>query len=196
MRGPRLVRTPSMAATMPRRAASAPRTGWAWLLGLAACLAASQAGARAPVLSKNMPAAGQDVMNCLAAAAGHHGVDPVLLHAIASVESGLNPRALNRANANGSRDIGLMQINSGWLPVLKRWGITEERLYEPCTSAYVGAWILAGNITRHGRTWRAVGAYNAVTPSRQLAYVRRVKRQLAQSGQHRLPKPALRTPRQ
>src|SRR5690606_36371621 len=83
--------------------------------------------------------------------------------------------------------IGLMQINSAWLPVLGRWGITEERLYEPCISAYVGAWILAGNIARHGRTWRAVGAYNAVTPSRQLAYVRKVQKQLLKSGQRQAP---------
>lgn len=69
------------------------------------------------------------MIDCLVAAARHHGVDPALLHAIAVVESGLNPRAVNRANANGTRDIGLMQINSAWLPTLKRWGITEEGLY-------------------------------------------------------------------
>jgi len=118
------------------------------------------------------------VIHCLAAAARHHAVDPALLHAIAVVESGLNPRALNRANKNGTRDIGLMQIYSACLPTLERWGITEEGLYRPCISAYVGAWVLADNIRRHGRTWRAVGAYNAVTPSRQLAYVRRVQKQL------------------
>lgn len=155
----------------------------AWLLAsLPALLVITQAHAGVPVRWESMPAARHDVTGCLAAAAAHHAVDPALLHAIAVVESGLDPRALNHANRNGSRDIGLMQINSAWLPVLKRWGITEERLYEPCISAYVGAWILADNISRHGRTWRAVGAYNAVTPSRQLAYARRVQRQLLKSG--------------
>lgn len=156
-------------------------------LGLVAWLMAAQANASMPLGGEAMPAARHDVMGCLMAAATHHAVDPALLHAIAVVESGLDPRALNRANRNGSRDIGLMQINSAWLPVLGRWGITEERLYEPCISAYVGAWILAGNIARHGRTWRAVGAYNAVTPSRQLAYVRRVQKQLVRTGQRRMP---------
>jgi soluble lytic murein transglycosylase-like protein len=148
---------------------------------------AAQVDAGVPVGWETMPTARHDVTGCLMAAAAHHAVDPALLHAIAVVESGLDPRAVNRANANGSRDIGLMQINSAWLPALSRWGITEERLYEPCISAYVGAWILAGNIARHGRTWRAVGAYNAVTPSRQLAYVRRVQKQLLKSGPRQVP---------
>lgn len=173
---------------MSRRAVRTPRSGGAGRLRLPAWLLASlvvtqaQAHVGVPVSWESMPAHRHDVTGCLAAAAAHHAVDPALLHAIAVVESGLDPQALNRANRNGSRDIGLMQINSAWLPVLKRWGITEERLYEPCISAYVGAWILADNISRHGRTWRAVGAYNAVTPSRQLAYVRRVQRQLLKAG--------------
>lgn len=122
------------------------------------------------------------VESCLAVAAAHHAVDAGLLRAIATVESGLDPAALNRANADGSRDIGLMQINSAWLPALARWRITENDLFDPCVSAYVGAWILAGNIARLGLTWRAVGAYNARTPSRQLAYVRRVQRQLTRQA--------------
>lgn len=157
------------------------------MVWLAAWPMAAQANASVSPGWETMPAGRHDVMGCLMAAAAHHAVDPALLHAIAVVESGLDPRALNRANRNGSRDIGLMQINSAWLPVLGRWGITEERLYEPCISAYVGAWILAGNIARHGRTWRAVGAYNAVTPSRQLAYVRKVQKQLLKSGQRQAP---------
>lgn len=175
----------------PRPGRAGRPWGLAWLLtSLLAWLVITRAHAGVPVRWESMPAARHDVKGCLAAAAAHHAVDPALLHAIAVVESGLDPRALNRANGNGSRDIGLMQINSAWLPVLKRWGITEERLYEPCISAYVGAWILADNIARHGRTWRAVGAYNAVTPSRQLAYVRRVQRQLLKAGYRRMPSPA------
>lgn len=123
------------------------------------------------------------ITTCLAGAAAHHAVDPQLLRAIAMVESGLDAAAVNRANANGSRDLGLMQINSAWLPALARWRITENDLFDPCVSAYVGAWILAGNIARLGPTWQAVGAYNARTPSRQLAYVKRVQKQLARQSQ-------------
>ncbi|MGE4334640.1 MAG: lytic transglycosylase domain-containing protein [Pigmentiphaga sp.] len=121
-----------------------------------------------------IPAQGE-ITDCLAAAARHFGLPSALLHAIAEVESGGDPRAVNRANRDGSRDIGLMQINSRWLPRLARWRIDEQALFDPCISAHVGAWILADNITRLGPVWRAVGAYNARTPALQLRYVRRVQ---------------------
>lgn len=101
--------------------------------------------------------------SCWEEAGGRYGVHPWLLAAIATVESGLNPRAVNRSHESrtGSVDLGLMQINSRWLPVLARYGITREGLFEPCTSVMVGAWILADLFARHGTTWEAVGAYNA-----------------------------------
>jgi soluble lytic murein transglycosylase-like protein len=112
--------------------------------------------------------------SCWEQAALKYGVSAHLLHAIAKTESGLNATAINRANANGSYDVGLMQINSSWLPMLKRFGITEKDLYEPCISIEVGAWILAHNIRSHGYTWAAVGAYNTPNPQRGLLYAKRV----------------------
>ena len=101
----------------------------------------------------------------------------MLLYAIASAESSLDARAINR-NRDGSHDIGLMQINSMHLPDLARQGITRQRLLdEPCLSIDVGASILSGFIRRHGRTWRAVGAYNAGSASdREAARTRYVER--------------------
>ncbi len=101
--------------------------------------------------------------NCWQLAASRYHVDPLLLYAIAKVESGLNPRARN-VNRDGSRDIGLMQINSRHLPALAQYGITEQHLLnQPCTSVIVGAWILASFIREKGYGWQAVGAYNAGT---------------------------------
>lgn len=97
---------------------------------------------------------------CFEQHAERFALDAGLLRAVATVESGLQPRAVGR-NSNGSRDLGVMQINSGWLPTLARYGIREPDLLEPCTSIEVGAWILAGLIQRHGDSWEAVGAYNA-----------------------------------
>ena len=106
-----------------------------------------------------------------------YGLSPLLLYAIARTESSLNPQAIGR-NRNGSRDIGLMQINSSWLPVLAALGIGELDLLDPCTNIQVGAWILAGNVQRLGYTWNAVGAYNAESPTRRRAYAERVYRHL------------------
>ena len=114
---------------------------------------------------------------CWDAAAQRYGVHPSLLYAIAKTESGLNPAAYNR-NRNGSYDIGLMQINSIWLPALRRYGIAERDLLDPCTSIQVGAWILAQNIRRLGSSWNAVGAYNAGDPELRLKYALKVYRNL------------------
>lgn len=98
---------------------------------------------------------------CWVQAANHFDVDPLLLKAIAKVESSMNPKAINR-NSNGTFDIGMMQINSIHLPRLESKGINKKRLInEPCLSVYVGAEILSGFIKQFGYNWKAVGAYNA-----------------------------------
>ena len=60
------------------------------------------------------------------------------------------------------------------LPRLARFGITRQALFEPCTNAYIGAWILRENLDRYGPTWDAVGAYNAASPDKRLKYINRI----------------------
>jgi soluble lytic murein transglycosylase-like protein len=115
---------------------------------------------------------------CWEQAAAWYHVNPHLLYAIAKTESGLNPAAINRSNKNGSYDIGLMQINSRWLPTLKKYGVEEKDLYDACTSIQVGAWILAQNMQRMGVTWEAVGAYNARDPALRIKYAMKVHKNL------------------
>ncbi|MGR3964202.1 transglycosylase SLT domain-containing protein [Pseudomonas sp. 910_23] len=103
----------------------------------------------------------QALAYCWDEAASRYDLEPELLQAIADVESGSRAQAINYANRNGTRDIGLMQINSIHLPRLLKQGITEERLLsEPCLSVQVGASILAEFIQRFGYNWMAVGSYN------------------------------------
>ncbi|RBL79172.1 hypothetical protein DDE05_59745 [Streptomyces cavourensis] len=98
---------------------------------------------------------------CFEAAGARYRIDPLLLYAIAQVESRMQPGAVNH-NRDGSVDYGVMQINSVHLPWLKQRGIDARRLLdEPCTAVHVGASILADMIGRMGYSWDAVGAYNA-----------------------------------
>jgi soluble lytic murein transglycosylase-like protein len=102
--------------------------------------------------------------SCWEDAGARYGISPHLLYAIAKTESGLRPAAANLSHRGRTKsyDIGLMQINSRWVPQLSRgFGISEAALYgEPCTNVMVGAWILASLFQRHGITWDSVGAYN------------------------------------
>jgi len=114
---------------------------------------------------------------CWEQVARWYGVNVHLLYAIAKTESNLNPVAINR-NKNGSYDIGLMQINSSWLPLLKKYGVEEHQLKDACTNLQVGAWILAQNMQRMGPTWEAVGAYNARNPQLRIKYAQKVYRNI------------------
>lgn len=92
--------------------------------------------------------------DCLDDAANYWGVPPILARAVAQQESQMRANAIGK-NTNGSRDIGLMQINSSWLPTLRRYGITEADLFDGCKNAYIGNWIIAQNIAQHGYNWTA-----------------------------------------
>ena len=116
---------------------------------------------------------------CFEQAAQRYSVPANLLKAIALQESSGRPHAVNR-NGNGSYDLGLMQINSGWLPTLKRHGISEQHLFDPCVSTLVGAWILSGNFARLGYNTQGLGAYNAVSPHKREIYARQVLKRLDQ----------------
>jgi soluble lytic murein transglycosylase-like protein len=100
------------------------------------------------------------VASCVLSAASLFDLPPGLLVSIAKVESDFNAAAIAHAN-NGTRSVGLMQINSSWFPRLEVAGIREQDLFEPCVSVHVGAWILRQEVDRFGFSWEAIGAYYA-----------------------------------
>jgi len=115
---------------------------------------------------------------CWGQAAKRYGVPVTLLYSIARVESGVNAQATG-GNKNGSHDIGLMQINSSWLPKLAKYGITERKLYaDACLNLHVGAWILSDTIRTYGYNWRGLGAYNARSDKLRAVYAAKVVREL------------------
>jgi hypothetical protein len=115
---------------------------------------------------------------CFERAGAIYNIPASLLRAIAMQESSMRPDATNHATFNGSVDSGVMQINSGWHPTLRRHGIDPASLSDPCTNITVGAWILAQEIRRHGFSWTAVGAYHSPTPERRTKYAAQVARHL------------------
>jgi soluble lytic murein transglycosylase-like protein len=140
--------------------------------------------AKAAPVSPNVPTAPADhgwrpYDQCFTAAAERFGVDKHMLIAIAKTESAFNPHAIGPTNADGTHDVGLMQINTRWLPQLAHMGIHREKLMGACTNIYVGAWILSKKIRQHGTLWKAVGAYNAITPDKRARYVAKVQRNYA-----------------
>jgi soluble lytic murein transglycosylase-like protein len=135
---------------------------------------------RTPRMAATRSAAGLAQATCWAEAGREFSIAPELLYAIAEQESGLNPCAIGY-NSNGTRDIGLMQINTIHLPWLAKRKITEKTLLNnSCQSLKVGAGILADFMRRFGYSWKAVGAYNAGgadnsgAQQRRMAYAKKI----------------------
>ncbi len=130
------------------------------------------------------------------AAAQEVDVPPELTQAIARVESGGTPYALNiegrgyffdnkaeavaaveQAQSLGqSFDSGIMQINNWWL---KRYGIPLEAMFDPAANILLGSWILKQELDRHGNTWTAVARYHSPDSGRGGRYADLVRQALA-----------------
>ena len=95
---------------------------------------------------------------------------PRVLPSIQVVEAG-RPGTISR-NFNGTADLGVMQVNSRWLPYLARSSglpaavVASRLIYDPCFNI-----ISAGAIMRiyldeaHGDVVQAVGYYHSHTPA-------------------------------
>lgn len=133
-----------------------------------------------PGAAAGTPEAG--TARCIEEAAARHRVPPSLIRAILSVEGGRSGQAVR--NANGTVDVGPMQINSAWLPALRRMGVTLELLqHHPCANIHFGAWILGRELARvdparldRAAFWRAIGNYHSRTPELNARYAERVWR--------------------
>lgn len=117
---------------------------------------------------------------CFDIAATRYQIPSKLLKAIARTETKMNPVSVG-INNNRTYDIGIMQINSSWLPKLQRVGITQKDLADPCNNIQIGAWILSDNIKRYGFGVKAIGAYNATTPQLQQKYADLVMRNMRET---------------
>lgn len=102
----------------------------------------------------------EDYKNYFQEAGTHYNIPPLLLENIASIESGGNPTAI-RINNNGTKDYGLMQINTIHLKRLSIWGINERNILDPKINIYAGSWLLSEHIKEKGFNLQAIGNYHS-----------------------------------
>lgn len=100
------------------------------------------------------------VSNCYVDAGKKYNIDPTLIYSIAEQESSHNPNAINKSNSNGTADLGIMQINTFWLPTLAKYGASRNDLFDACYNIHFGTWVLAQSFSKWGYSYDAIGAYN------------------------------------
>ena len=88
-----------------------------------------------------------------------HKIPAELLWGIAKTESEFNPRAVG-INENGTKDLGLMQVNSIHEAELKRRNLTLNDLFDPEINVSYATEYLAKCFDKHGFTWQGLNCYN------------------------------------
>lgn len=112
-------------------------------------------------------------LDCINQAAVKYHVPATMIISVMQTEGGRNGDAIK--NKNGTVDLGVMQVNSSWLSILKKYNLTLTSLrYDACLNVEVGTWILAQQMAR-AEGWRGVGNYHSNTFKYNQKYVEKVK---------------------
>lgn len=101
---------------------------------------------------------------CSISAAQSFGLPPSVVLAVAQIEGG-RP-GLARRNANGTYDLGPMQLNTAWLAELRPYGVDPRwALGYGCYPYQLAAWRIRGHLLRDGGDyWTRVADYHSRTP--------------------------------
>lgn len=119
---------------------------------------------------------------CLIKAAESQKIPITIMLALIKTEGG-RPGLESAPNSDGSRDLGVMQINDRvWVPKLARMTFGGDRKLaratirdDGCYNMLIGAWVYRGYVDEAGGDWaRAAGYYNSHTPKHMAAYQKRV----------------------
>jgi hypothetical protein len=118
---------------------------------------------------------------CMLAVSQFYHLPPRVLPSVQVVEAG-QPGTISR-NFNGTGDLGVMQVNTSWVPYLARvWDITPGNvvgrlIQEPCFNiAAAGAIMRIYLDEARGDVIQAVGYYHSHTPGLATDYQIRVIR--------------------
>ena len=117
---------------------------------------------------------------CMALVASIYHLPPRVLPSIQAVEGG-QAGSISR-NADGSADLGVMQVNTLWIGPLARYtglpprAVQERLVAWPCFNvAAAGAILRVYFDEAGGDLMRAIGFYHSHTPSLGLAYQVRIR---------------------
>jgi Transglycosylase SLT domain len=106
---------------------------------------------------------------CMLAVSQFYHLPPRVLPSIQVVEAG-RPGTVSR-NFNGTADLGVMQVNTRWLPYIARaWQMTPRvvagrLINDPCFNIAVAGAIMRIYLDEsHGNVVQAVGYYHSHTP--------------------------------
>lgn len=131
-------------------------------------------------------AAGKVFAACLMLASQTYSVPPAVLVGIYKAEGGRIGQEVR--NDNGSYDLGPMQINTIWMPLLaEKWSVNETTARrwvrdDPCTNVGVAAWILRGHMKETKSLSQAIAYYHSRTPEYGTKYKTRVIDILRKNG--------------
>lgn len=114
-------------------------------------------------------------LQCMLIVAATVGLPPRVLPVIQSIEGG--SVGTIRPDQNGTADLGVMQINTIWVPALSaRAGLTPTEtahrlVYDPCFNIAASALILRSYLAEtNGALLPAIGDYHSHTPALNNAY--------------------------
>lgn len=128
----------------------------------------------------DIPPAMQERVICSVEAAVKYDVPANIVLAVAELENG--KPGLYRENANGSRDVGTMQINTTYLADLAAYGIKPKDVAAAgCYPYELATWRLRGHLLHDkGDLWTRAANYHSRTPEYNRVYRTKLKLSAAQ----------------
>jgi hypothetical protein len=124
-------------------------------------------------------------LKCMLVVAATAGLPPRVLPVIQSIEGGAP--GIIRPDSNGTADLGVMQVNTIWIPALaSRARLSEARtrdllISDACFNIAAAALILRTYLAEeHGELLPALGDYHSHTPALNTAYTALAERKARQ----------------
>jgi len=126
---------------------------------------------RDPILRPLAPHA-----RCLSGVVRRFDLYPTQLYLAVLRTEGGRP-GMARSNTNGSWDFGPGQINSSWIPRLRKRGLPASAAtlrHNTCFNLYVSGWILRYELDDAPDLWTGLMRYHSRTPAYQRRYLQRI----------------------